>query len=211
MRGGRGARHRDLLLHDGAGQHVAGRTAGGRDGARDLERDERAEPVVHRPRDGAAVRELDRLGGDHGDVAVAHRRPRLLAAARADVDVQLTHLGNLLALLLALEVDRLAADDPRQRALAGVHLDALADEDLRVPAADPGDAQEPLVVDVRDDQADLVDMPDDRQRRGPRDRPGDTRDDRAHDVGADVLGELARGLREHGRRRPLVAGGPGGA
>ncbi len=40
-------------------------------------------------------------------------------------------------------------------------LDALADEDLRIPAADADEAQEAVVVDVRDDQADLVDVADD--------------------------------------------------
>ena len=61
--------------------------------------------------------------------------------------------------------------------------DALADEDLRVPAADAGEAQEAVVVDVGDDQADLVDVADDRQRRAAAGalhaRPGG-----AHHVGA---------------------------
>ena len=68
-------------------------------------------------------------------------------------------------------------------------VDPLADEDLRVPAADAGEAQEAVVLDVGDDHADLVDVAHDRQRRaaagalhaGPRG---------AHHVGAD-LGERA--------------------
>jgi hypothetical protein len=64
--------------------------------------------------------------------------------------------------------------------------------------------QEALVVDVRDDQTDLVDVADDRERRAAgraRDAPGRG----AHDVGGD-LGELARGLAPCGGRRGLVSG-----
>ena len=51
---------------------------------------------------------------------------------------------------------------------ARAQLDALTDEDLRVPAADAEEAQEALVIDVGDDQADLVDVADDRQQRRAR-------------------------------------------
>ena len=54
---------------------------------------------------------------------------------------------------------------PGSGAVARDELDALADEDLRVPAADADEAQEAVVVDVRDDQADLVDVADDREER----------------------------------------------
>ena len=47
------------------------------------------------------------------------------------------------------------------------HLDALPGEDLPVPAADADEAQKALVVDVRDDQADLVDVSDDGEERSP--------------------------------------------
>ena len=78
------------------------------------------------------------------------------------------HLGDLLALVVLEQVDRLLADDAGDRAVARGELDALADEDLRVPAADAGEAQEALVVDVGDDQADLVDVADDRRASGRR-------------------------------------------
>ncbi len=83
---------------------------------------------------------------------------RLLAVARADVDVQVAHLRDLLALLLAQQVDRLLADHPRDLARARTQHHALADEDLRVPAADLAEPQVTLVVDVGDDQPDLVDV-----------------------------------------------------
>ena len=91
-------------------------------------------------------------------------------------------------------------------------VDALADEDLRIPAADAHEAQEAVVVDVRDDQADLVDVPDDASDGTPPDVgcPGHAGDRRAHDVDGDVVGEGARGLAEHGGGSRLVARGPGG-
>jgi hypothetical protein len=45
--------------------------------------------------------------------------------------------------------------------------DALADEDLRVPAADGGEAQEARVLDMGDDEPDLVDVADDGHARPP--------------------------------------------
>ena len=83
-----------------------------------------------------------------GDVADAHEPARLVAVGRADVEVQVTQLGHLLALLVAQEVDRLLADHAGERARARRELDALADEDLRIPAADAGEAQEAVVLDV---------------------------------------------------------------
>ncbi len=172
---GRGARaaEGDLLLHDADGRDVAGRAAGLGHEPRGLERDERAEAVVHRARDDAFVAELDGLAGDDRDVADAHEAARLVAVLGRDVDVQVAQLGGLLAVLLAQEVDRLAPDRAGDDAVAGRDLDALADEDLRVPAADADEAQKAVVVDVRDDEADLVDVADDREeRRALRTVPG---------------------------------------
>ena len=106
--------------------------------------------------------------GDDGDVADAHELARLVAVLGADVHVQVAQLGDLLAILLAQQVDRLAADDAGQRPVLRQELDALADEDLRVPAADADEAQEAVVVDVRDDEPDLVDVTDDREERARR-------------------------------------------
>ena len=104
------------------------------------------------------------------------------------------------------QVDRLAADDAGHRAVLALDLDPLADQDLRVPAADRGEPEEALLVDVGDDQADLVDVADDgEQRRGLAD---------AGDRGADPVGaELGEGggLAPDRGGRSLVAGGGAGA
>src|SRR2546425_236941 len=77
-----------------------------------------------------------RLPGDPRAIADAHQVARLVAVPGADVDVQVLHVGDLLAIVLLEQVDRLLADHARQMAVAGDHLDPLADEDLPVPAAD---------------------------------------------------------------------------
>src|SRR5918993_891923 len=92
-------------------------------------------------------------------------RARVVAVLGADVDVQALELGRLAPVLLGLEqVDRLLADDAGHRAVARGDLDPLADEDHGIPAADAGEPEEAVVVDVVDDQADLVDVADDRHR-----------------------------------------------
>ena len=107
-RGGRRAAERRLLLHGGDRHDVARRAARLRDEPRRLVGDVAAEAVVHRARHGAPVGELDRLGGDDRDVADAHPRAGLVAVRRADVDVQVLELGDLLALVVLEQVDRLA-------------------------------------------------------------------------------------------------------
>ena len=86
---------------------------------------------------------------------------------------------------------------PRTGPFLPLHLDPLADEDLRVPAADRRELEEALLVDVGDDEADLVDVADDReQRRGVRlADPGD----RGADAVAARLGE-GGGARARPRR-----------
>ena len=46
------------------------------------------------------------------------------------------------------QVDRLAADDAGHEAVLAADLDPLADQDLRVPAADRREVEEALLVDV---------------------------------------------------------------
>jgi hypothetical protein len=206
--GRRGAAERRLLLDVGDGHDVAGGAAGLGHQARRLEGDERAQAVVHRAREGAVVGQLDGLGGEHRHVPDAHQRAGLGPVLRADVDVQVLQLGHLLAVVRFEQVDRLLADRTDHDTVPGRELDALADEDLRVPAANPGEAQEAVVVDVRDDEADLVDVPDDGDRRaaaGAR----HARQRGAHDVDA-RLGEGLGVAAEHGRRGGLVAGRAGG-
>ena len=89
---------------------------------------------------------------------------------------------------------------PGTRAVARGDLDALADEDHRIPAADAGEPEEPVVVDVVDDQADLVDVADDGDERAVAGAVH-ARDRRADGVVGD-LGEGAGGLAEDARRPP---------
>ena len=79
--------------------------------------------------------------------------------------MQSLQLDHLLALVGLEQVDRLAADDAEHRAVLAAHLDPLADQDLGIPAADRGEPEEALLVDVDDDQPDLVDVADHRQQR----------------------------------------------
>ena len=110
------------------------------------------------------------LGNSTGSASITATSPirtsaaRLLAVRGADVDVQVLELRDALAVLVLHQVDRLLADDARDDAGARRDRDPLADEDDRVPPADAREPQEPVVVDVVDDQADLVDVPDDRDR-----------------------------------------------
>ena len=83
----------------------------------------------------------------------------LVLALGADVEPQVLDLRHLLPLLLVEQVDRLAGDDAQHRALRAPDGQPLADEDLRVPAADGRDVDEAVVVDVLHDQADLVAVP----------------------------------------------------
>ena len=174
--------------------------------AQALQRDVGAEAVVHRPGDEALAGDRHRLGGDHDRVADADQLGGLLAVGGADVDVHALQLDHLLALVGLEQVDRLAADDAGDEAVLAAHLDPLADQDLRVPAADRGEPEEALLVDVGDDQPDLVDVADHReQRRGVADAG-----DRGADAVAAELGE-GGGLAPDVGGRALVAGGRAGA
>ena len=162
---GAGAEEADLLLDRGDGGEAAAQRVALVAAPQRLERDVGAEAVVHRARDQPVAGEAHRLGGDHDRVADADQRGGLVAVGGADVDVQALQLDDLLALLGVEQVDRLAADDAGDEAVPAAHLDPLADQDLRVPAADRGEPEEALLVDVGDDQADLVDVADDGEQR----------------------------------------------
>src|SRR6185312_6398123 len=186
------------------------RAAGRGNEPRGLEGDVGAEPVVQRTRAEPAVRQLDRLRVDHRDVSDADRRARLLAVARADVDVHRLDLRDLRALVALQQVDRLLADDAFDRPPARVEHDPLADEDLGVPAADFPEPQEAVVVDVGDDQADLVDVTHHEQALGgPAGAfaAGDEGERGADRVGADLRERRGRLAPRRGRRR-LIARRP---
>ena len=188
------ARERDLLLRHRDRADVGGRVARLRHQPRRLVGDVAAQAVVHRARDHAPVGVLDGLAGDHRDVADAHQRARVVAVLRADVDVQVLELRGLLALLAVEQVDRPLAHDAGDGPVARRDLEPLADEHDRVPAADRGEPQVAVVVDVVDDQPDLVDVADDREHRAVA-RAAHARDGRADGVLGDVVGERAHASR----------------
>ena len=76
------------------------------------------------------------------------------------------HARHAHALLLALEVPRALPMTPGSAPAASRERDALADQHRGVPGADLPDEQHPRGVDVLDDQADLVDVADERDARG---------------------------------------------
>ena len=163
--------------------------------------------VVHAGRVGQVVAhflvaELERHG-----VADRDRLGRLVLVFRADVEPQVLLLHDLLALVLVEQVDRLAGDDGRHGAVGRVDRHPLADELLRIPAADRVRVDVAVVVDVRDDQADLVGMAGEHHaQRGVRVAAGD---DVAVQVGAHVVGEVGHVSPHDVLHRLLVAGGAG--
>ena len=197
-----------LLLHRGHPRHRPAAAAGFVNAAGDLQCDVHAEAVVERARRQAAIRQLDRLGSDHDLVALGDHFAGVVAVTRADVHVQLLELGGLLALLGFEEVNRLAPDHAHDRALAGEHLDSLADQHLRIPAARADHVQEALVAHVADQQGDLVDVADDHEQR-VLGAPAHARNGSAHGIDRDIRAEGVGGLAPNGRRSGLVPGRPG--
>src|SRR5439155_4977773 len=172
------------------------------DPPRGLERDVAPEPVVERAAREPSLAELHRLGGDHADVARTHEAPGLVGVPRPYVDVHVLDVGGL-----PLGRRRRLAAARHDSLDAGQELDPLADERLDREAADTPDRDVALVVDVRRDEADLVDVADERAARatcGSHD-PGEARPD---GVPPD-LGECAGRLAPNGGGSFLEAGRPG--
>ena len=176
--------------------------------AQRLERHVDAEPVVERAGDQPAPFERQRVGGDHG-------RSRRCARARARrrssaAPMSMCMSRSSTTFLRCSSLSRwigLRPITPGTGAVLGLDSHALAEQDLRVPAADRREVQEALLVDVGDHQADLVDVPDDREKRAcvrrRRSGPPRSRARRVVTVGerGGVSPDVARGA--------LVAGGPG--
>src|SRR5690606_2664193 len=109
----------------------------------------------------------------------------------------------LVAILLVHQVDRLLADDAGHRAVAPDQGDALADEDLRIPAADHVEPAEAVVIDVDQHHADLVDVAGE-HHPGTIARTALAEDGRVG-VAGDVDGD---GVGEGGGFAPDAGGGP---
>jgi hypothetical protein len=172
--------------------------------AQRLEHHEGADPVVDRARHEAAVREVVRARVDHPRVADRDALQRLRLRRGADVHPELGERGGLLALGRLHEVDRLLADHAVDVAALAEEAQPLPHEHLRVPPADRADVDEPLGVDVRDDDADLVDVTGE-HHRGPARGALDRGQRIARDVAADAR-EAGRLLAPHACRRRLEPG-----
>ena len=104
-------------------------------------------------------------------------------------------------------MNRLAGDDGRYRALGRVDRHSLADELLRIPAADRVRVDVAVLVDVRDDEADLVGVAGvHHAERRVRVANGD---DVAVQIGADLVGKIGGVLPDDVLHRLLVAAGAG--
>ena len=161
-----------------------------------LERDVDAGAVVEAARRDPAARELDRQPDHHHRIARLDERPRLVAVARADVDIQLLPLD----LLVVLEPAR---DHARDGAVPSPNLDALAVGDVGTRAAQPVHGDQRVVRDVRDGEADHVQVRDQSEQRALARAARDQIPDR---VGLD-LGDVADGLAHDVEGQLLVAGG----
>src|SRR5690606_26046589 len=114
--------------------------------------------VVHgsgRPEVGG---QLDRLRIDDGGVTDADLGQGVVLVLRSDVDPEILQLRRLLAVLGFQQVGCLLPDHADHVTVRPGDADALTDDDLFVPATDPVEPYEPVFVDVRDDEPNLVDM-----------------------------------------------------
>ena len=180
---------------------VAGRAARLGHEPRRLERDEAAEPVVHRARDERgrwAARPARRRSPRRRRCARAsapRRRParRCRCAGPSAAGPSCARPPSAGG---SASCRRRRARRPSRVAIS-TRWPTRID---RIPAADAGEPEEAVVVDVVDDQADLVDVADDGERRAVA-GAGHARDGRADGVVGD-LGEGGR--RPRGRRRPAA-------
>ena len=162
-----GARPRvvaDLLLHGRCGDHVARRAAALRNPPGGLERDVTAHSVVEGAGcDPVAVQVERRAVPDHM-VPGPDEGAQLVAILCADVEEEVVRLDGL-EVLAPLALLALCGDDAGNGPSACLDVDALADHDSRVPATQRAHRSEPVVAEIRDDYADLVDMADEEERR----------------------------------------------
>ena len=139
-------------------------------------------------------------------VAGADQRAQLVAVLRADVEEQILVVDRL-ALLAAAQLLQACHHDAGQRPVPREHVDALADHHGRVEAADRAHGGEAVVAEMRDDDADLVDVAHDRERRASR-RARHAHPRAAEDVGRD-LADGRGGLSPHGGDGLLLPRGTG--
>jgi len=141
-------------------------------------------------------------------VADPHLGGRVGLALGADVEPQLLEHHDLLPLVLVEQVDRFAADHPRERPRVGPQRHRLPDQLLRVPTADRLGIDEAVVIDVGHQHADLVAVTGEQQPRtlGITDRG----DHIAVDIGPHLTGMRLDELSYQPLNRLFVSRGAGG-
>ena len=137
----------------------------------------------------------ERRAVPHDVVAGPDEAAQLVAVLRADVEEEVVRLDRL-AVLAPLALLPSRGDDAGNGAVAGEDVDALAGHHGRVPAARLAHRGEPVVAEIRDDDGDLVDVADERERR-PSGCAGHAHPRVAEDVGRD-LADGRGGLPPHG-------------
>src|SRR3954447_299746 len=144
----------DLFLHGGNGDDIDLRVTGLGYAARGLERDVRAEPVVHRLRGDPVVRQLERLAHPDRGVARAHELLRVFARRRADVDEEIG-VAERLAIAALLARAAATADDTGDEPFTRRNNHSLRRKIFRVESAEHRERQQPVLADVGDRGADL--------------------------------------------------------
>ena len=97
-------------------------------------------------------------------VAGTDELPQLVAVLRADVEDEIVALDRL-AVSTCLPLLLLPGNHPGNGAVPGEDIDALADHHGGIPAAPLSHRSEPVVAEIGDDDRDLVDVTDERERR----------------------------------------------
>ena len=201
-------RPRDLLTRrrDGEYRRVFGTVF--RQQPQHLGHDVCPDPVVDAARHDAPVRQLLHVRVQHRGISDAHALERFGPGGGADVDPQVRDLGDLVYVLFLHEVDRLLADHAAHGSLRPRDYDALPDQHLGVPPADPGEVEVAVVIHVCHLEPDLVDVAGEHEARRALGVHGGGRV--TVDIGFDVIGERLHLLTPHAGGGGLEAGWPRG-
>ena len=150
----------DFLLHRIQSETGRGGTALGFGESTDhFRNDEPTDAVVEGPTDDTVFAKRHGAIGVDGRMSHADTHFSDFGRARgADVDKELVHLGGLLTVLAIADVDRGVANDAEDLALVAEDGEASSARVGPVRSANAVDAEETIVGDVFDDEADLVGM-----------------------------------------------------
>ena len=127
-------------------------------GPHDFGDDEGAGLVVGGAGDEFVAVQFSRLDIDNHGITDGNPFFGLFFAACADIDPDIVHFDGFFTFFRLHGVDGFSADDAEDIAFFGDDFDALADEQRRVHAADLGGVDEAFVVDMRNHEADFIDM-----------------------------------------------------